>query len=228
MKKIIIAIDGYAGCGKSTTAKIVAEKLNYTYLDSGAMYRAVTLYFLQNQVNWEDTEQVNSALRNIEILFTYNPHTHKSETCLNGVNVEGEIRKMYISEKVSEISKIAEVRHAMVAQQQKLGEKKGIVMDGRDIGTKVFPEAELKIFMTADIQVRARRRMAELEERGQLANLDKIIENLKHRDLVDTTRKESPLMKAEDALLLDSTEISISQQTEYVLEMAQNLTLVAN
>jgi cytidylate kinase len=223
MNKIVVAIDGYSGCGKSTTAKIVAEALGYIYIDSGAMYRAVTLYFLQNQVNLNDAEEVRQALANIHIKFVFNPHTQKNDTYLNHLNVEAEIRSMTVSAKVSEVSRLALVREAMVAQQQALGTAKGVVMDGRDIGTRVFPQAELKIFMTADIVVRAKRRQAELAEKGEVLDLADIIENLKHRDWIDTTRQESPLKQAEGAHLLDSTHISIEEQTNFVIELASNL-----
>lgn len=221
MKKIIIAIDGYSACGKSTTAKIVAEQLNYVYIDTGAMYRAVTLYFLQNQIDFSQEQNVQKALQNMEICFEYNPQKNGTETYLNRKNVEEEIRKMYVSAQVSEVSKIARVRHAMVAQQQKMGENKGIVMDGRDIGTTVFPQADLKIFMTAEVETRAKRRQAELKSKGEEEPLQSIVENLQHRDLIDTTRQESPLKKAEDAIILDSTHISIEEQTRYVIDLAQ-------
>jgi len=223
MKKIIIAIDGYSGCGKSTTAKIVAEKLNYVYIDSGAMYRAVTLYFLRNGIPFDDTEAAIDAISRIDIRFDYNPNTHKSETYLNGESVEAEIRSMAISDKVSEVSKIHEVREAMVAKQQALGLPKGIVMDGRDIGTQVFPEAELKVFMEADIYIRSERRQAELLQKGEVVPISDIIHNLQKRDHIDTSRAESPLRKAEDAIELDSSGITIEEQTQYVIELAQKV-----
>jgi cytidylate kinase len=222
-QKIVIAIDGYSGCGKSTTAKIVAKALDYIYIDSGAMYRAVTLYFLRNQVALNAPSEVEKALSEIKIKFVYNPHTQHNDTYLNNENVEADIRAMYVSDKVSEVSKILEVRLAMVAQQQEMGKSKGVVMDGRDIGTKVFPDAELKIFMTADITVRAKRRQSELLQKGEKVSLEDIIENLKHRDWIDTTRAESPLKKADDAHLLDSTKITIEEQTSYVVDLAKNL-----
>jgi len=220
MKKIIVAIDGYSACGKSTTAKKVAEKLRYTYIDSGAMYRAVTLYFHQNYVTLTHPREVAEALQTIQIQFKYNSKTEKSETYLNGLNVEEEIRRMYISENVSEVSAVPEVRKALVALQQKMGSKRGVVMDGRDIGTKVFPDAELKIFMNADMTVRAHRRQLELMERGDIVDLEDIIENLKHRDHLDTTRKESPLIQAPDAYLLDTTYITVDEQIEFVVNLA--------
>lgn len=220
MKKIIIAIDGYSACGKSTTAKLVANRLGYIYIDSGAMYRAVTLYFHENYVSLTDPHAVIQALENIHITFVHNPQLQKNETYLNGLNVEEEIRKMYISEKVSEVSAIAQVRKAMVEQQQKMGKKRGVVMDGRDIGTCVFPDAELKIFMTADMMVRARRRQEELLTKEEMVPLDDIIKNLQMRDHIDTTRAQSPLRMAEDAYLLDNTHITIDEQIEFVINLA--------
>jgi len=219
-KKIIVAIDGYSGCGKSTTAKLVASQLGYTYIDTGAMYRAVTLYFLEHYVALDNPVEVQKALNNIHISFTFNPKTEQSETCLNGLNVEEEIRKMYISEKVSEVSAIPEVRRAMVRQQQQIGKKRGLVMDGRDIGTKVFPDAELKIFMSADIQIRAARRQLELLEKQELVNLQDIILNLETRDRIDTTRKESPLTKADDAYSIDTSFMTIDEQVDYIVYLA--------
>ncbi len=220
MKKIIIAIDGYSACGKSTTAKLVANRLQYTYIDTGAMYRAVTLYFCQNYISTTDPHAVNQALSHIHIDFIFNAKTGQNETYLNGLNVEEEIRKMYISEKVSEISAVPAVRKAMVEQQQKMGKKRGLVMDGRDIGTRVFPDAELKIFMTADLLVRARRRQEELMEKEELVPLEDIIKNLQMRDHIDTTRSESPLKKAEDAYLLDTTHMAVEEQIDFVINLA--------
>lgn len=220
MKKIVIAIDGYSACGKSTTAKAVAAILGYTYIDTGAMYRAITLYFHQNHVSLTNKKDVEKALESIDITFHKNEKTGLAETFLNGLNVEGEIRKMYVSENVSQVSCLAEVRRAMVAQQRKLGKKKGVVMDGRDIGTVVFPDAELKVFMEADIYVRAGRRQEELLENGQLVDLSEIIENLKKRDHIDSTREESPLRKAEDALVLDTTFLTLEEQVDEVINQA--------
>jgi cytidylate kinase len=222
MKKIIIAIDGYSACGKSTTAKMVASRLGYIYIDSGAMYRAVTLYFCDNHISSTNQYQVSQALANIHIQFVHNPKTEKNETYLNGSNVEEEIRKMYISQKVSEVSAVPEVRKAMVYQQQQMGKKRGLVMDGRDIGTCVFPDAELKIFMTADIMVRAQRRQEELLEKNELIDIEEIIKNLQMRDHLDTTRKESPLRMADDAYLLDNTAITIDEQIEFVINLANS------
>ena len=222
MKKIIIAIDGYSACGKSTTAKMVASRLGYIYIDSGAMYRAVTLYFCDNHISSTNPYQVSQALANIHIQFVHNPKTEKNETYLNGLNVEEEIRKMYISQKVSEVSAVPEVRKAMVYLQQQMGKKRGLVMDGRDIGTCVFPDAELKIFMTADIMVRAQRRQEELLEKNELVDIEEIIKNLQMRDHLDTTRKENPLRMADDAYLLDNTAITIDEQIEFVINLANS------
>lgn len=220
MRKIVIAIDGYSACGKSTTAKEIAARLNYSYIDTGAMYRSVTLYFIKNYVNLTDPKNIEKALSQIQIDFKYNPKTNTNEAYLNNLCVEEEIRKMFVSEKVSEISAIPQVRHALVAQQKKMGKRKGVVMDGRDIGTTVFPDAELKIFMQADFMVRAYRRQKELLEQGQMIGLDDVIENLKKRDLLDTTRKESPLRKAEDAFVIDTTHITIEEQVEEIIHLA--------
>ncbi|MEQ8925343.1 MAG: (d)CMP kinase [Fulvivirga sp.] len=220
MRKIVIAIDGYSACGKSSTAKGVASVLGYTYIDSGAMYRAVTLYFVQNHVSITNISEVKKALENIDITFIVNDKTGLYETYLNGLNVEDEIRKMYISKQVSQVSSIKDVRVEMVSQQQKLGKKKGVVMDGRDIGTVVFPDAELKIFMDADIYVRAGRRQQELLEKGQMIELEEIMENLKERDRIDTTRKESPLTKAQDAAVVDTTFRTLEEQIEEVVNLA--------
>ena len=221
MKKIVIAVDGYSSCGKSTTAKRVAAKMNYAYIDTGAMYRAVTLYFHQNLVTLTNEREVKKALSNIIIEFRRNNNTEQNETYLNGQNVENEIRKLYIANKVSEVSTIAEVRHAMVHQQQQMGKKRGVVMDGRDIGTTVFPDAELKVFMTADTQIRAQRRQIELMAKGDIVDIDDILLNIRKRDLIDTTRKESPLRQAEDAILLDTTHMTLDEQVEAVCIMAE-------
>ncbi|MCS6821893.1 MAG: (d)CMP kinase [Microscillaceae bacterium] len=222
MKKIIIAIDGFSGCGKSTTAKKVAQELQYTYVDSGAMYRTLTLYCIQNQINVQDiASQLETILPQIDIKFVYNEVTQKNHIWLNDKDVENEIRKMYVSDKVSQVSAIPQVRKALVKMQQKLGERKGIVMDGRDIGTTVFPHADLKIFMNADILVRAERRQKELLAQNQIVELQDIIKNLQERDLQDTTRQESPLRKAEDAYYLDTTHISFEQQVDFILQLAQ-------
>lgn len=220
MKKINIAIDGFSACGKSSTAKIIAKNLGYAYIDTGSMYRAVTLYFLTNYINITDPHDVHEALQKIELKFVSNLNTDHSEIFLNGLNVEDEIRKMYIAEKVSEVAAIVEVRRNMVAQQQRMGKKRGVVMDGRDIGTMVFPEAELKIFMSADVFIRAERRQKELFEKNELIEIDKIVDNLKHRDHIDTTRAEGPLRKATDALELDTTYITFDEQVDLIMGMA--------
>lgn len=217
---IIIALDGFSSCGKSTTAKLAAKQLGYAYIDTGAMYRAVTLHFLQNHVSITNPREVSKALDNIDITFRRHSEMKSNDTFLNGMNVEEEIRKMYVSERVSEVSAVAEVRHAMVAQQQKMGKSKNLVMDGRDIGTVVFPEAELKIFMTADPLMRAQRRQAELLAKGEMVDLPEIIANLQKRDHIDTHREESPLRQAEDALLIDNTYMTVDEQVELVIRLA--------
>ncbi|AKQ46537.1 cytidylate kinase [Rufibacter radiotolerans] len=219
MKKIVVALDGHSSCGKSTTAKQVAKELGYAYIDTGAMYRAVTLYFLEHYIDLTNPKKVQEALNNIEVTFHRNPKNGRNEVFLNGLNVEDEIRKMYISEKVSEVSVLAPVRHAMVAEQKKMGKRRGVVMDGRDIGTAVFPDAEVKVFMTADVDTRARRRQEELLEKGQLVPYDEIVQNLKKRDHIDSTRAESPLRRAEDAHLLDTSHITIDEQVDFVLDL---------
>jgi len=220
MSKIVIAIDGYSSCGKSTTAKAVAARMGYGYIDTGAMYRAVSLFFTQEHVAFSNPKEVVAALENIHITFNFNQRTGRNETCLNGLNVEEEIRKMYISNIVSEVSAIPEVRRAMVAQQKKMGRRRGVVMDGRDIGTKVFPDAEVKVFMTADTYIRAQRRQRELLEKGELVNLEDIIKNIEKRDRIDTTRTESPLVQAPDATLLDTSHMTIEEQVDWVIQQA--------
>lgn len=220
MPKIIVAIDGYSSCGKSTTAKLVAKQLNYPYIDTGAMYRAVTLYFIQNHISLTNPREIEQALGNVQITFRRHPELGRNDTYLNGLNVEEEIRKMYVSERVSEVSAIAEVRHSLVAQQQRMGRTKGIVMDGRDIGTVVFPQAELKIFMTADPLIRAQRRQLELMEKGEIVGLEQILDNLKTRDHIDTHRAESPLMQAKDAIYIDNSMMTLDEQVELVVRLA--------
>lgn len=217
--KIVIALDGYSSCGKSTTAKKVAAKLGYSFIDTGAMYRAVTLYFLQKHVAFTNPISVQNALNDIHITFEFNPKTQKSDVFLNGINVEEEIRKMYISELVSEVSAITAVRKAMVLQQQKMGKKRGVVMDGRDIGTKVFPDAEVKVFMTADPLIRAQRRQVELMEKDEIVDLDVILTNLKKRDIIDSTREEGPLKQAEDAVVLDTSFMTLDEQIDFVINL---------
>lgn len=220
MKKIIVAIDGYSACGKSTTAKLLASKLGYSYIDTGAMYRAVTLYFIQNYIPLTDPKDIDEALHKIHINFQHNSKTERSEIFLNGLNVEDEIRKMYVSEKVSEVSALPQVRKQLTEIQRKIGKKKGVIMDGRDIGTTVFPEAELKIFMEADMHVRASRRQIELLEKKQTVDLDDIIANLAYRDHLDMTRTESPLRKAIDAHTIDSTYITVEEQVDCIMNLA--------
>ena len=211
-KKITIAIDGWSSCGKSTLAKQLAKKLGYVYIDSGAMYRAITLYFLRNHINWLDTRQVKNALAEITIAFKINDKTQQSEIYLNEENVEYVIRDLAIAEKVSDVAAIKEVRTFAVAQQQRMGAKKGIVMDGRDIGTTVFPDAELKFFMTADIAVRVERRYTEMFEKNPNISLEEVKVNLEMRDYIDSHREISPLRKAKDAIELDNTNLSIEEQ----------------
>jgi cytidylate kinase len=219
LRKIVIAIDGYSACGKSSTAKEVASILGYRYIDSGAMYRAVTLYFLEHHISLTNPKEITRALEQIHISFKIN-HKNGTDTFLNGLNVEKEIRKMRISENVSQVSTIKDVRTAMVEQQRRMGKERGIVMDGRDIGTVVFPSAELKLFMVADMQVRAYRRQQELLERDQMVDLDDVIENIRQRDRIDTTRAESPLRQAEDAIVIDTTHIAFDEQVDEVIRLA--------
>jgi cytidylate kinase len=219
MRKIIIAIDGYSACGKSTTAKEVAKILGYHYIDSGAMYRAVTLYFLDHHIALTNPREVAKALEQIRIYFVVNSKG-ASETFLNGISVEKKIRKMRVSENVSQVSAIKEVRAAMVAQQRKLGKEKAVVMDGRDIGTVVFPAAELKLFLTADILTRAFRRQRELLEHDDMVDIDAIVANLNQRDQMDSIRKESPLVQAPDAIGMDTTHVTIDEQVDEAIRMA--------
>ncbi len=222
MSKINIAIDGLSGCGKSSTAKAVAKSLHYKFIDTGAMYRAVTLYFLQNKVDFSDHDQVIDALSQIHIDFKFNQESQKNETILNQQNVEEEIRKMYVSEMVSPVSAIKEVRLAMVAQQQEMGKHRGVVMDGRDIGSVVFPDAELKVFMTASTEVRAKRRQEELQAKGEKVALQDIMDNLESRDHQDSTRAESPLIKVADAVEIDTSHLEFEDQVQKVLNLAKN------
>jgi len=217
-KKIIITIDGWSSCGKSTLAKQLARELGYVYVDSGAMYRAITLYFLRNHVDWTDKKEVKQALQSINLEFIYNSSTQSSEIYLNDENVEYLIRDLVVAEKVSEVAAIREVREFAVAQQQKLGERKGIVMDGRDIGTVVFPRAELKIFMTADNAVRVERRFRELYAKNPNITIEEVKNNLEMRDYIDSNREVSPLRQAEDALVLDNTRLNEQEQFELALE----------
>lgn len=219
MKKIIIAIDGHSSCGKSTLAKALGLALGYTYISTGDMYRAVTLYFIENQVNIDDIEAVKSALKNIRLHFEIDPkgnHIH-----LQGRDVSQEIRKMYVADLVSPVATIPEVRREMVRQQQEIGRQKGVVMDGRDIGTVVFPDAELKIFLTADVDERAKRRYDELVAKGHPVNLEEVKRNLSERDRIDSSRADSPLMQAEDAVVIDNTKLNHEQQLELALDLVR-------
>jgi cytidylate kinase len=225
MQPIIIAIDGYSSCGKSTIAKALAKKLNYSYMDTGAMYRAVTLYAIHHEIDvYELTEwEVDRMIDLIEITFAYNRDKEISETFLNGKNVENLIRGKEVSEKVSFVSQIPAIRKRMVDLQQKAGKEKGLVIDGRDIGTVVFPDAELKLFMTADAQIRAERRFQELKANGVEVELEEILNNLEERDYNDTHREENPLRQAEDAIVLDNSNMTQKEQLDWVLKLISNL-----
>lgn len=217
--QVIVAIDGYSSCGKSTLAKALAKKLHFIYVDSGAMYRAVALYFLRNNIDLNDHEQIIEALKNIHLNF----HSRDYEThiTLNDEEVSAEIRQMPVSESVSAVSAIREVRKEMVKQQQRMGRSKSIVMDGRDIGTAVFPDAPVKIFMTADPKVRAERRYKEMLPKNPDITLEEIFENIAHRDYQDTTREESPLVRAEDAIILDNTDLTPDEQLLFALSKVE-------
>lgn len=221
-EKIIITLDGWSSCGKSTLAKQLAEKLGYVYVDSGAMYRAITLYFLRNGVDSGDDKEIKEALKNISLEFIVNAQTGKSEIYLNEENVEYIIRDMVVAEKVSDIAAIKLVREFAVAAQQKLGEGKGIIMDGRDIGTKVFPHAEVKIFMTADEAVRVQRRFTELYDKNPNITLEDVKANIAMRDYIDSNREESPLRKAKDAVEIDNTNLSMTEQLEMAMRLVKN------
>jgi len=224
-KNIVVAIDGYSSCGKSTLAKALAKKLGFIYIDSGAMYRAITLYFLRNNVDLENRDAIAKALQNIELNF--HSKDYESHITLNGEEVSDEIRLMPVSEAVSPVSAIKEVRKEMVKQQQRMGKSKNIVMDGRDIGTAVFPDAQVKFFMTADPKIRAERRFKEMVAKGDnTITLEEVFENLAHRDYADTTREESPLTRAEDAIILDNTDITEEEQLAFALEKVQPLLTV--
>ncbi|MEO5912151.1 MAG: (d)CMP kinase [Pelobium sp.] len=215
-KNIVVAIDGYSSCGKSTLAKAIAKKLHFIYVDSGAMYRAVTLYFLRNNSDMTHHDLIIDALDHIDLNF--HSRDYQSHILLNGEEVSDEIRQMPVSENVSNISAIKEVRQAMVKQQQKMGKSKNIIMDGRDIGTVVFPDAQVKLFMTADPKIRAERRFKELQAKGESVSLEDIFENIAHRDFQDTTREESPLTRAENAIILDNTNLTEEEQLNFALE----------
>ena len=220
MKKITIAIDGFSSCGKSTMAKSLAKEIGYIYIDSGAMYRAVTLYCIENGLIEDGeirTEILKEDLKIINISFKINAETGQPDTYLNAENVENKIRTMLVSSMVSQVSALDFVRSAMVEQQQKMGKEKGIVMDGRDIGTTVFPDAELKIFVTASAEVRAQRRFDELKSKGQEASYDEILHNVKQRDYLDQNREVSPLRQASDAILLDNSTLTIEEQKAWLI-----------
>lgn len=224
-RKLIIAVDGYSSCGKSTFAKAIAREMNYFYIDSGAMYRAVTLYsirmgFIKGQKLNE--EEIGDSMDDIDIRFKYNPDSGEYETYLNGENVESEIRQAEVSSKVSLISKLKTVRDKLVEMQRETGMMKGIVMDGRDIGTVVFPDADIKIFMTASEKVRAERRYKELKEKGINAEFNAVLDNIAERDKIDSGREISPLRKAEDAWVLDNTDMTVKQQMEWFRKIMQN------
>ncbi|MDQ6814686.1 MAG: (d)CMP kinase [Bacteroidota bacterium] len=221
MKKIIITIDGYSSCGKSTLAKALASALNYVFVDSGAMYRAITLYFLRNHVNWNNRGEVIKALENITLEFFYFKENGISEIYLNDENVEWLIRDMVVAENVSEVAAVREVREFAVDQQRKMGNTKGIVMDGRDIGTTVFPDAELKIFLTADPVVRVERRFREMLSKNPHITIEEVRTNLEVRDYIDSHREFSPLRKADDAIVLDNSRLSVKDQLKIALKLVK-------
>jgi cytidylate kinase len=222
MNKLKIAIDGWSSCGKSTLAKQIAKKLGYTYIDSGAMYRAITLYFMRNEIDATEPDAIHQALSRIELKFKKGLSSDASDMCLNGENVEEQIRSMSVAHEVSKVAAIKEVRDFAVHQQKEMGKEGGVVMDGRDIGTVVFPDADVKLFITASPEIRAQRRYKELMEKGMNVSMDEVIENLKKRDHLDSTRTFSPLIQANDALVIDNSEMSMDGQLEYALELIQN------
>lgn len=228
MKKIVIAIDGFSSCGKSTMAKDLARRIGYVYVDTGSMYRSVTLFALNHHLFNEDgsvkADQLEKLMPEVNISFKLNTETGRPDTYLNGVCVENDIRGMEVSSHVSPIAAIPFVREALVAQQQRMGGDKGIVMDGRDIGTTVFPEAELKIFVTASAEVRAQRRYDELKAKGAEANYDDILKNVQERDYIDTHREVSPLRKADDALELDNSHMTIEEQNAWLMQRFEQAT----
>lgn len=221
MKKIIIAIDGHSGCGKSSTAKAVAKALGIKYIDSGATYRAATLYFTRNNISLDDREAMKNALAQMEVDIRYNPDSDKYETWLNGENIENDIRRMEVTERVSEVSVISEVREAMTFQQRRMAEGSSVIMDGRDIGTAVFPYADLKIFMTADVNIRAARRVKELEDNNMAAEFEVVKQNLMKRDRIDSGREINPLKRADDATDINTSGLSFNEQVEKVVELAR-------
>jgi cytidylate kinase len=220
MNQIVIAIDGYSSCGKSTIAKELSKILKYKYVDTGAMYRAVTLYFIQNNIDFKNIEEVNKALKNIKITFVINKETSIQETFLNNENIENEIRvNPRVAGFVSEVSAISEVRRFLVKQQQEIGKQRGIIMDGRDIGTVVFTDAELKLFITAEPNVRAQRRFDELKDKGKGTTFEEVLANLTKRDFIDSNRADSPLFKASDAIEIDNSKINQVQQLELIMKL---------
>ena len=223
MKKIVITIDGWSSCGKSTLAKQLAKELGYIYVDSGAMYRAITLYFLRNNIDWNNKKEVINALQDISMEFNFNEKSGQSEILLNGENVEYLIRDLIIAEKVSDVATIKEVREFAVTQQQLMGKKKGIIMDGRDIGTTVFPKAKLKFFMTADIAVRVERRFKEMFQKNPNVSIEEVKNNLEMRDYIDSNREISPLRKAEDAIVLDNTNLTMEQQLKFAKNIFEKI-----
>lgn len=225
--KIIVAIDGFSSCGKSTLAKQLAARIGYNYIDSGAMYRAITLYFLRNGVNYNNHDEVVAALADIHLTFVFNEHAKSSDIHLNDEDVSLPIRDMLVAEKVSPVAAVKEVRKFAVAQQQKLGRKKGIVMDGRDIGSVVFPDAELKIFMVADPAVRVMRRFKEMYATNPHITIDEVRHNLELRDYIDSTREESPLRQAADAILLDNSSMSREEQLDKVIGWVKERSMVS-
>jgi len=230
-KKIIIAIDGYSSCGKSTLAKALAKKLHYNFIDSGSMYRAVTLYLIGHSISVEELKAMDASalgdlLKQIQITFKVNPETRLSEVYLNGKNVEAYIRELKVSDQVSPVSAIPQIRKQMVKLQQSYGEQKGVVMDGRDIGTKVFPDAELKFFMTANKTIRAKRRFDELTAKGFVVTMDEVYRNIEERDYADTHRSESPLRQADDAIVLDNSNMDENEQLDFALKHLQKMHIV--
>lgn len=218
-KKITIAVDGFASCGKSTLAKGIAKALDYAYIDTGAMYRAVTLYCIENEVDINDNQAIQNALDAIDIRFK--TLDSKNTTFLNNKNVEEDIRKMPVSNLVSQVAAVSLVRRAMVRQQQEMGKEKGVILDGRDIGTVVFPDAELKLFMTANIEVRTQRRLSELQAKGQTVSLEAIAKNLQSRDHIDSTRADSPLKQADDAIVIDNSNLTENEQLAMCLTLTK-------